>query len=93
MRCADFEARGNTVLYVTSQIETHDDLTQAYASNTVVEQAAALFAPGEIQLPDRKKQHWLCFRPGDPWAYLYSDEGRRFRRKYPEIGLVSWKEI
>ena len=59
------EADGNAALYVTSQIETHDDLTQAYTAGTVVEKAAALFAPSEINLPDLSKEHWLCFRASD----------------------------
>jgi hypothetical protein len=82
------EADGNTTLYVTSQIETHDDLTRAYTAGTVVDQAAALFAPGEISLPDLVKEHWLCFRPSATWAYVYSEEGHRFRRKYSEWARV-----
>jgi hypothetical protein len=82
------EADGNAVLYVTSQIETHDDLTQAYTAGTVVESAAALFAPGEINLPDLLKEHWLCFRASNAWAYVYSEKGHRFRRKYPEWGGI-----
>jgi hypothetical protein len=68
----------------TSQIETHDDLTHAYTVGEVVSEAAALFAPGEITLPDRVKEHWLCFRASNAWAYIYSKEGHRFRREYPE---------
>lgn len=76
------EAAGNTVFYVTSQIETHRDLTHAYSAGTVVSHATALFSPNEITLPDHTHDHWLCFRASDSWAYIYSSAGRRFERRY-----------
>jgi hypothetical protein len=42
-----------------------------------------LFAPSEIQLPDYTGDHHLCFRAADNYAYIYSEEGRRFRREHP----------
>jgi hypothetical protein len=87
------EEEGNAVVYVTSQIESHDDLTKAYTAGTVVHRSAALFAPREITLPDHDGDHWLSFRASDNWAYIYSEEGHRFRRKFPQWGRVVESEL
>jgi hypothetical protein len=82
------ERRGNTVLYVTSQIRNFTDLTRAYVAGNVVNRTAALFAPLEINLPDDTGDHHLCFRASDNYAYVYSEEGQRFTRKHPNWELT-----
>ena len=46
------ESDGNCVFYVTSQVASPSALSKAYATNTVVAHAAALFSPNEIVLPN-----------------------------------------
>jgi hypothetical protein len=46
------EQKGNCVFYLTSQIDSFEDLTKAYIADAILDQTAALFAPSEIILPD-----------------------------------------
>jgi hypothetical protein len=82
------ENQGNSVFYVTSQIETHDQLTAAYLAGNVLEEVAALFSPAEIRLRGRGQSHHLSFRANDNFAYIFSPEGRRFQRNYPSWDAV-----
>jgi hypothetical protein len=82
----ELEQDGHAVYYVTSQIVSFEDLTLAYTSNTILDDTAAVFSPNEIVLPNRSKPHHLCFEANGTFAYIYSDEGRQFRRKYPNYG-------
>jgi hypothetical protein len=78
------ENQGLCVFYVTSQIESFEQLTQAYVARTIIDQTAALFSPNEIILPDLVTPHHLCFEAAANYAFLYSEEGRRFQRHYPQ---------
>jgi hypothetical protein len=82
------EQNGNRVFYVTSQIDSFEDLTRAYIADAILDQTAALFAPSEIILPDLVAAHHLCFRAADNFAFVYSEEGRRFRRQFPRWELA-----
>ena len=82
------EQRGNSVFYVTSQIRNFDELTHAYRTDNIVDGTAALFSPLEIDLPDDTGDHHLCFRAANNYAYIYSEEGTRFRRKHPTWGVT-----
>ena len=77
------EKQGHRVLYVTSQIESFEDMSQAYIARAIISQTAALFSPLEIILPNRVAPHHLCFEAAGKFAFLYSEEGRRFERHYP----------
>lgn len=81
----DLEASGNAVFYITSQIENSVELTTAYSSGTVLDQAAAWFSPSEITLPNLTEDHWLSFRASDPTYRLYSEEGLAHERKYQSL--------
>jgi hypothetical protein len=78
----DLETAGNAVFYITSQIESSADLTAAYTSGTVLDQAAAWFSPVEIALPNLTEDHWLTFRASDTTFRLYSEQGFAHERKY-----------
>ena len=84
----DLETSGNAVFYITSQIESSVELTVAYTSGTVLDQAAAWFSPLEINLPNLTEDHWLSFRAGDPTYRLYSEEGFAHERKYQ-----NWSDV
>jgi hypothetical protein len=83
-----FEKQGNSVFYVTSQIENCNELTTAYLAGNVTQESAALFSPAEIPLPRLGQTHHLSFRAADNFAYIYSPEGRRFGRRY-----ASWDAV
>lgn len=87
----ELENDGHRVLYVTSQIESPLELTKAYVRNDVLARTAALFTPNEIVLPDLDHKHHLCFKADDDFAFLYSEEGRRFVRKIPNWGTAREK--
>jgi hypothetical protein len=57
----ELEQAGNAVFYVTSQIASFEDLTQAYVNQTILDHSAALFSPVEITLPNLYEHHHLCF--------------------------------
>jgi len=75
------ESAGNQVFYVTSQIGSSEELSQSYVENSVVDSAAALFAPAEIILPSHHESHHVTFRPDEAFGMLYSEEGSRFERR------------
>jgi hypothetical protein len=76
------EALGNAVFYVTSQIHTPKEFSDAYSAGTVVSQASAMFAPSEIILPDDTKNHHVSFKPNDGFGYVYSKDPHQFDRKF-----------
>jgi len=76
------EALGNAVFYVTSQIHTPKEFSDAYSAGTIVSQASAMFAPNEIVLPDDTKDHHVSFKPNDGFGYVYSKEPHQFERKF-----------
>lgn len=82
------EALGNAVFYVTSQIHTPKEFSDAYSAGTVVSQASAMFAPNEIVLPDDRKEHHVSFKPNDSFGYVYSKEPHQFERKFQSFD--SW---
>lgn len=79
------EALGNAVFYVTSQIHTPKEFSNAYSAGTVVSQALAMFAPNEIVLPDDTKDHHVSFKPNDSFGYVYSNEPDQFERKFQRV--------
>ena len=76
------ENDGNSVFYVTSQIDGPVALSKAYANNTVVGSAAALFSPIEIVLPSTTEPHHVTFEANADYGFLYSEVGKRFERKF-----------
>ena len=87
------EGDGNSVFYVTSQMADHDSLSNAYAGNTVVDSAAALFSPLEINLPNETKRHHVTFEANADYGILYSEKGQRFERKFHRFGLALEKSM
>ncbi|TKZ15750.1 hypothetical protein FAP39_16960 [Shimia litoralis] len=85
------EALGNAVFYVTSQIHTPKEFSDAYSAGTVVSQASAMFAPNEIILPDDTKDHHVSFKPNDSFGYVYSKEPHPFERKFQSFD--SWLPV
>jgi hypothetical protein len=57
---------------------------QGLHKRTILNESAALFAPSEINLPNLNAPHHPCFRAGDSFAFLYSEEGHRLERKFSE---------
>ena len=84
----DLEAKGNIVLYVTSQIYTNEEFADAYDNETIVSDASAIFAPSEIVLPDHTKDHHVSFKETDTFGYIYSREPHFFERKF--VSLDNW---
>lgn len=82
------ETAGNVVLYVTSQIASFEQLTYAYTSNTILNDAVAVFSPNEIVLPNFTQPHHLSFTAQGAVANIHSDEGRPFHRKYPSFATA-----
>ena len=78
----ELETRGNTVLYVTSQVYTSDEFANAYDTNNVVSHAAALFSPNEIVLPNDNEVHHVSFKAEDHFANVYSSKPENFERKF-----------
>lgn len=70
------------VFYVTSQVSTFKELSQAYLNDEVIEEATALFTPSEIVLPNDHEEHYVSFKPGWGFAWLFSEEGQKFKRKH-----------
>lgn len=79
----DLEAKGFEVYYVTSQVESHNQLSNAYLARQVVDEGAALFLPSEITLPDLVKHHHVSFRADLDTGYVYSEQGHLFERAAP----------
>lgn len=73
------------VFYVTSQIQSSAALNKAYLDDNVVSKATAMFSPLEIDLPDKSGDHHVSFRADEDFGFVFSSEGRRFRRKFPQI--------
>jgi hypothetical protein len=82
------ESDGNSVFYVTSQIENHVALSNAYAASTIVESAAALFSPNEVNLPNYTEPHHITFKADADYGFLYSEKGIRFKRKFSKLGIA-----
>lgn len=78
----DLEDDGYRVLYATSGAVDRNDLTHQYAAHQIMSQGA-MFSPNEIDLPDTTQEHYVSFRPSAPFGWLFSQEGRRFRREIP----------
>jgi hypothetical protein len=76
------EGLGNAVFYVTSQIHTPNEFSDAYAAGTIVSQASALFSPNEIILPDDTGHHHVSFKSSDASGYVYSHDPNPFERKF-----------
>lgn len=76
------ETAGDVVFYVTSQIYTGPEFAGHFANRTIVNSASALFSPNEIILPDEHQDHHVSFKADDPFALVFSPEGRRFKRKF-----------
>ena len=87
------EADGNCVFYVTSQVADPGALSKAYASNTVVESAAALFSPLEIILPNEAEPHHVTFEADADFGFIYSEKGQRFERKFRRFGTALEKSM
>ena len=82
------ESSGQTVFYVTSQVATKLEFNKAFRDGNIFENATAMFSPNEIVLPDTSEAHHVTFRADADWAYVYSDSGERFERKFPSPGTV-----
>ncbi|TPI27330.1 hypothetical protein FJW07_31450 [Mesorhizobium sp. B3-1-9] len=77
------ETSGEAVFYVTSQIESADDLSRCYTNGNVLSTATAVIAPNEIVLPNTTKKHHVTFKADGNTFRLYSEEGEGFERKVP----------
>lgn len=84
------EALGESVFYVTSQVEDRARLTQSYLAKSVVSSASALFSPNEIVLPNLNQQHHLSFKACEEFGYMFSDQGIRFERSVADA--ARWLE-
>jgi hypothetical protein len=87
------EATGEDVLYVTSQVPTPAELSDAFVNQRVVERATALFSPTDINLPDETKQHWVSFRADADHGYVFSKEGFRFERNIRSVADLIDKRL
>lgn len=76
------ENAGDAAFYVTSQIYTGPEFAEHFANRTIVDTASALFSPNEIVLPNEHQDHHVSFKAEDPFGYVFSPEGRQFRRKF-----------
>lgn len=79
----DLESDGEQVIYATSQIEEHDELSGHCLGGTVISAATAMFSPNEIQLPDLTATHHVSFYADKPWAVVFSEKGGHFERRFP----------
>lgn len=79
------EKKGNLVFYVTSQIKSNNELSDAYHAENIVSDASAIFSPEEIVLPDFTKQHHVSFSKTDNFGYVYSTEPDPFERRFTTI--------
>jgi hypothetical protein len=70
------------VFYVTSQISTQNELSKAYLSDTVIDDASAIFSPLNIQLPNYTDEHYVSFKAGSAFGRIYSEVGEKFPRKH-----------
>lgn len=77
------EGSGSRVFYVTSQVPTPERLSECYVNGTVFDQAAALFSPQEIPLPNLTEDHHVTFEADANFGFVFSDEGKRFSRRVP----------
>jgi hypothetical protein len=87
------EGTGEDVLYVTSQVPTPAELSDAFVNQHIVDRATALFSPTEISLPDETKQHWVSFEADADHGYVFSKEGIRFERKIRNVGDLIKKRL
>ncbi|WP_339825508.1 hypothetical protein [uncultured Parasphingorhabdus sp.] len=79
----DLESTGENVIYATSQIPGPSELSIHCVNGTVISAASAIFSPLEIQLPDFTASHHVSFYDNLPWAVVFSNEGNRFERRFP----------
>ncbi len=80
------QKNGGTVFYVTSQVPNTTELSDCYIRGMLLDEATAMFTPNEISLPNDIHEHHVSFRAGDSFGYVFSEEGKKFRRKIP-----NWK--
>ena len=87
------ETAGEEVLYVTSQVPTPAALSDAFLNQRVVQEATALFRPGDINLPDLTKQHWVSFEANASHGFMFSEEGIRFERSVRDVADLVDKRL
>lgn len=87
------EGSGEDVLYVTSQVPTPAELSDAFVNQRIVQHATALFSPTDIILPDESKQHWVSFRANAHHGFIYSKEGIRFERTIRNVSDLIDKRL
>jgi hypothetical protein len=87
------EGKGNSVFYVTSQVADPGSLSKAYANNTVVDSAGALFSPLEIDLPNEIERHHVTFEADANYGFVYSEKGKKFERKFRRFGVALEKSM
>jgi hypothetical protein len=87
------EGSGEDVLYVTSQVPTPADLSDAFVNQHVVDQATALFSPGDINLPNQTHQHWVSFEANANHGYIFSKEPVYFERKIRSVADLIEKRL
>jgi hypothetical protein len=87
------EATGESVLYVTSQVPTPAELSDAFVNQHVLDRASALFSPTDINLPDEHEQHWVSFEADADHGYIYSKKGTRFDREIRNVSDLIEKRL
>lgn len=85
----ELESSGEAVFYVTSQIESANDLSRCYLKSEVLTNATAVVSPNEIVLPDTATKHHITFKADGDEFFLYSEDGTPYRRKTPNWGNVT----
>ncbi len=79
----DLQNKGAAVIYATSQIDSAFELAEHCRLGSVISRASAIFEPNEIDLPDLTGQHWVSFYADDPFGIVFSKDGKKFERQFP----------
>ncbi len=85
----NLEDEGNTALYITSQVRSKADLNWYYERDRAID-AARVFLPSEIVLPNTHERHHVSFNVGARGHRLYSETGdRRESLVYEEDDMLA----
>ncbi len=76
----DLEDKGNMAIYVTSQVSSKVALNQYYGWNRMID-AAKIFLPSEIVLPNVHERHHVSFNRTHPGHRVYSEVGDQMPSK------------
>lgn len=87
----DLEDKGNMAIYITSQVPSKVALNQYYGRDRVID-AAKMFLPSEIVLPNVHERHHVSFNLTHPGHRVYSETGEympgKIRDESDLIGLL-----